>query len=266
MLLIVTVAVAVTMTVTMATPQVSFQTNRLLFLHELHELKTKTAIGLLENLIEEKNLFCSSARLQRKATKNENDIFGWPQHLLFRLSTSDNKYDMLTNKNSKLLIYHFSNYLDRQLRLVKRARHTIIFEDEHGLHELQWKGWPYLIGKVLAMSQKVYVELQNEEEKDLENKLLLDVINIFDICKHFYDTLYNSAVTNVRQMIVNSSYSLSMKPTLRWWGGLPNQEISSSPSTRRARRRDATTSDKNKQIFSMLMPTTWFKVKKFRLE
>lgn len=76
MLLIVTVAVAVTMTVTMATPQVSFQTNRLLFLHELHELKTKTAIGLLENLIEEKNLFCSSARLQRKATKNENDIFG----------------------------------------------------------------------------------------------------------------------------------------------------------------------------------------------
>ena len=34
----------------------------------------------------------------------------------------------------------------------------------------------------------------------------------------------------------------------------------------RARRSDAATSNKDKRIFFMLMPRTWFKVEEFRLE
>ena len=54
--------------------------------------------------------------------------------------------------------------------------------------------------------------------------------------------------------------------TLTWWRGLSNQEAWPSASTRRARRSDATMLDKDKQIFFMLMPRTWFKVEEFRLE
>ena len=58
----------------------------------------------------------------------------------------------------------------------------------------------------------------------------------------------------------------SMKSTLKWLGGLSNQEVSSSASTRRSRWNDATLFDKNKQIFSMLMPRPSFKVEEFRLD
>ena len=62
-------------------------------------------------------------------------------------STNNNKYDMVTNNNLKFLVYHLNDYLDRQLRLVERIRHTIIFEDEHDLFELQCEDWPYFIEK-----------------------------------------------------------------------------------------------------------------------
>ena len=62
-------------------------------------------------------------------------------------STNNNKHDMVTNNNLKFLVYHLNDYLDRQLRLVERIRHTIIFEDEHDLFELQCEDWPYFIEK-----------------------------------------------------------------------------------------------------------------------
>ena len=43
--------------------------------------------------------------------------------------------------------------------------------------------------------------------------------------------------------------SPSIKPTLTWGGGWSNQEISTSASTIRTRRSDATTFEQNKQIF-----------------
>ena len=58
--------------------------------------------------------------------------------------------------------------------------------------------------------------------------------------------------------------SPSMKPTLTWWGGLSNQEVWPGPSIRRAGRSNATTLDKGKQIFFMLIPRIWFKVEEFR--
>ena len=49
-------------------------------------------------------------------------------------------------------------------------------------------------------------------------------------------------------------------------GGLSNRDVLPSASTRTARRSNTTTFDKDKQIFSMLMPRTWFKVEEFILE
>ena len=65
---------------------------------------------------------------------------------------------MLTNKNFKFLFYNFN---DRQMRPLKRPRHTIISEDEHDLLELQREDWPYFIEKVLEkMSEKKNLDLK----------------------------------------------------------------------------------------------------------
>ena len=69
------------------------------------------------------------------------------KYLMAIKSTNNNKSDMVTNSNLKFLVYHLNDYLDRQLRLVERIRHTIIFEDEHDLFELQCEDWSYFIEK-----------------------------------------------------------------------------------------------------------------------
>ena len=50
---------------------------------------------------------------------------------------SDGKYDMLTNKNSKFLFYHFNDYLDRRFKFVERVTDVHISEDEYGLLKVQ---------------------------------------------------------------------------------------------------------------------------------
>ena len=50
--------------------------------------------------------------------------------------------------------------------------------------------------------------------------------------------------------------SPTMKPTLVWWGGLSNQEVFPSVSTKGASQSNATLFNQNKQIFYILMPRT----------
>ena len=52
--------------------------------------------------------------------------------------------------------------------------------------------------------------------------------------------------------------SPSMKPTLKWGGGLSDWEVSTSPLTRTIRRSNAATFDQNKQIFLSTLPRTRF--------
>ena len=52
----------------------------------------------------------------------------------------------------------------------------------------------------------------------------------------------------------------SMKPTLRRWGGLSNQEVSASASTRRDRWSDAASFDENEQIFLSTLSRTGFSI------
>ena len=59
--------------------------------------------------------------------------------------------------------------------------------------------------------------------------------------------------------------SPSMKPILTQWGGLSNQEVFTIVHQKVELMRDAAMSDKDKQIFFLLMPRTWFKVEEFRV-
>ena len=56
------------------------------------------------------------------------------------------------------------------------------------------------------MSEVDNFELEDGDELDLENKLLLDANNNWQICKHFCNTSYHSAVINLCEMIVNHPF------------------------------------------------------------
>ena len=58
---------------------------------------------------------------------------------------NDDKFDMLTNKNSKCFFYHFNNYLRQRNEQVKLVRHSVITNNETALEILQNKDWQYFI-------------------------------------------------------------------------------------------------------------------------
>ena len=65
----------------------------------------------------------------------------------------DEKYDMLTNKNSKFLFYHFNDCLRQINEPTKTVRHSIVADDDTALEILQNKNWQYFIEKILEVCQ-----------------------------------------------------------------------------------------------------------------
>lgn len=76
------------------------------------------------------------------------------EYLMTIKSNNDNKYHMLTNKNSKLLFYHFNDNLYRQVRQSESVKHSINAKDEFGLLRIWPENWPQFIEKILNMSEK----------------------------------------------------------------------------------------------------------------
>ena len=58
------------------------------------------------------------------------------KHLINIKDGNDEKYDMLTNKNSKVLFYHFNNYLRQISEPTKLVRHSVVLNDETALEIL----------------------------------------------------------------------------------------------------------------------------------
>lgn len=57
----------------------------------------------------------------------------------------DDRFDMLADKSSKFLFYHFNGWLDRKNGLFQSVMNNIINEDEKGLVKLQYLNWSYFI-------------------------------------------------------------------------------------------------------------------------
>lgn len=97
-------------------------------------------------------------------------------------STNDNKYDILTNKNSKFLFYYFNNFLNRQARQTKGGRQTIIPEDEYGLLQLKRKNCWYSLKQILDISENENLDRDDGAESDSENKLIMDITSNLYVC------------------------------------------------------------------------------------
>ena len=76
----------------------------------------------------------------------------------------------------------------------------------HRLLKLQKRGWPYFIGKLFELSEKEYFEVEHlANGADIEeNEVLLDTTTNLQICKHFYNTLYNTVGDNLQELILSS--------------------------------------------------------------
>ena len=76
-------------------------------------------IFFLRNKIKEKKF-----EIESETTEACNDYIS--KYILAIKNVNDDKYGMLTHKNSKFLSYNFNNYLNRIGRPNKFVRHTII--------------------------------------------------------------------------------------------------------------------------------------------
>ena len=62
----------------------------------------------------------------------------------------DQKYDALTNKNSKYLFHQFNDYLERIFELIKPVRHSVITDDDLALEITQNENRQYFIEAILT--------------------------------------------------------------------------------------------------------------------
>ena len=80
-------------------------------------------------------------------TDSYEDYFEWPVHGF--KGNEDQKYDILTNKNSKYLFYWFNDYLEHILEPIKPIHHSVITDDDLALDVIQNEDWQYFIETIL---------------------------------------------------------------------------------------------------------------------
>ena len=95
---------------------------------------------------------------QKKLLKIEFDFSGdFDDYITKYLSSiqdvNDDKYGVLTNKNSNILYYHFNSYLHSENTSGQLIRHSIKSDDTFALNTLQSKNWPYFIDRIIQFSQ-----------------------------------------------------------------------------------------------------------------
>ena len=112
-----------------------------------------------------------------------------------------NKLDILTNKNSKFLFYHFNDQLQQQNQKVQNVKHTIVTEDFIAAEQIQDRNWKYLVDKLLSFSENAI----NSSEKE---NFLLDTKENLLILKKTHDQLYNQIAKNFYEMLKKMPFDL----------------------------------------------------------
>ena len=110
-----------------------------------------------------------------------------------------NKLDILTNKNSKFLFYHFNDQLQQQNQKVQNVKHTVVTEDFLAAEQIQDRNWKYLVDKLLSFSENAI----NSSEKE---NFLLDTKENLLILKKTHDQLYDQIAKNFYEMLKKNAF------------------------------------------------------------
>ena len=97
------------------------------------------------------------------------------------------KFDLYSNKNSKYLLYKFSNWI-QSLPGAKKLiiRHTAEAKDSYGLKKIEEKDWQFLIEKIIHG-----IEFENAYEISVEKKKYIDKVEkYYKLSRRFYQSLF----------------------------------------------------------------------------
>ena len=121
-------------------------------------------------------------------TDSYEDYFDW--FVQGFKGNEDQKYDVLTNKNSKYLFYRFNDYLDGLLQPIKPVLHSVITDDDLALDIIRNENWQYFIETILVACKTNSSSINNTI--DLKNiNLIKNSIENITICKQTYLNFYN---------------------------------------------------------------------------
>ena len=112
-----------------------------------------------------------------------------------------NKLDILSNKNSKFLFYHFNDYLQQNGEKIHKVKHTTVTEDFIAAEQVQDKNWKYFVEKLLSFPENAINSSQKEN-------FLLDTKENLLILKKTHDQLYNQIAKNFNEMLNKMPFDL----------------------------------------------------------
>ena len=118
----------------------------------------------------------------------------------------DQKYNILTDKNSKYLFYWFNNYPEHILEPIKPPRHSVITDDDLTLDVIQNENWQYFIETILTTCKTNNGDINNTIELKNINIIKNSVENI-TICRQTYLSFYNQ----ISQCLVNTIENLPVE-------------------------------------------------------
>ena len=131
--------------------------------------------------------------------RNYTTYFQWLTDA-FNESTK-NKLDILTNKNSKFLFYHFNDYLQQSGKEIKKIKHSVVTQDYLAAEKIQDRNWKYFVESVLTFSQKATVSSN-------EKSFLLETKENVEILKKTYEKLYNQIAKNLTSTLEKMLFDL----------------------------------------------------------
>ena len=113
----------------------------------------------------------------------------------------DDKFDVLTNKNSKYLFHLFNKYLEDRNKTKQFIRHSVVSDDNYALKKLQDKNWPYFINRIIEFSQG-FADVGELGISDVHeaNKFYSTKGN-FKIVSELYNELFNAVGVSLHELL-----------------------------------------------------------------
>ena len=116
---------------------------------------------------------------------------------------NDEKYNMLTDRNSKFLFYHFNDYVRQISDQTKPVRHSVVLNDVTALEILQNKDWQYFIEIILEVCQSnnggEFTKLVNAKEV----QIIKNSVENLTFCKSLYKKFHNQVSENLAEALWN---------------------------------------------------------------
>ena len=121
---------------------------------------------------------------------NFKDYFNWITNDYD--SYEKTKFDLLTLKNTKFLVYRFNDTLKSTGQPVTKIRHSKVTDDYLAAEEIENQNWQYFIERVIEVCKSKEIGSTIKKSEDF----LLTTVENVTMAKKSYETFYNIVERN----------------------------------------------------------------------